>query len=528
MERSVPRPGLIITILVLIVAAFVLPRLFKPPKFQENRVLAAAPTLTAAGGLGAFRKQADAYVADRFPPRPFLIGYLNFIRMKAGDSGAERVLVGRDGWLFYDDLTGLSAARGIGAIEDVQAADWLRGLAGRTEALGGRPYLVVVPPTKEIVYPEMGPAWYPGPSPHRTSLRLVELAARTQPGSILYLLDDVAALKARGGPAFSRHDTHWTGDAAYAGYVRIMSRLRALGFDQPTRPLSDFRYGQKGVPLPRDLALMLAVASFVDVSYREYFDPRAPAMTTTWLSERRGWPAPHVVDTGQAGKPTLLLTRDSFSNALTPFLMGHFSRVILTHIDDGVFRKDLIDRFQPDIVMLEVQEHGLGASMDGALPVSEAAEARIEAALAEAPGAGSPAVSSIVRGRFKTLVTAGAAFAGLDAAAPTTLCNVEEARLDARSMVVSGWISDLSSQPRSTDAAVRLSGASGDYVHPLVTYQPRPDVAAFFKRVIASPSGFKASLSIVGLPQGTYGVRVYRRAPVGWIVCQGPQTLVRP
>lgn len=528
MVKPVPRPGLIVTLLVLMIAAFVLPRLFKPPKFQENRVLAAAPTLTTAGGLDAFRKQADAFVADRFPPRPFLIGYLNFARLMLGDSGADRVLVGRDGWLFYDDLTALSAARGVGAIEDAQAADWLRGLAGRTEALGGRPYLVVVPPTKEIVYPEKGPAWYPGPSPRRTSLRLVELAATAQPGSVLYLLDDVAALKARSGPAFSRHDTHWTGDAAYAGYVRIMSRLRALGFDQPTRPLSDFRYGQKGVPLPRDLALMLAVASFVDVSYREYYDPDAPAMTTTWLSERRGWPAPHVVDTGLAGKPTLLLTRDSFSNALTPFLMSHFSRVILTHIDDGLFRKDLIDRFQPDIVMLEVQEHGLGASMGGALPVSAAAEARIEAALARSPGSGSPRASFVVRGRFKPLSSSGAAFAGLDAAAPTILCNVEQATLDARSLMLSGWISDLSSQPRSTDAAVRLSGPSGDYVHPLVTYQPRPDVATYFKRTIASPSGFNASLSVIGLPQGSYGVRVYRRAPTGWIVCQGLQTLVRP
>nr|QQZ50462.1 hypothetical protein JKL49_02210 [Phenylobacterium glaciei] len=110
-----------------------------------------------------------------------------------------------------------------------------------------------------------------------------------------------------------------------------------------------------------------------------------------------------MVDTGLAGKPTLLLTRDSFSNALTPFLLGHFSRVVLTHIDDGFWRQDLIDRFHPDLVMLEVQEHGLGFSMRGAPSVSEAAERRIEAVLPKAPTHGPLARSAPSRGRFKAL-----------------------------------------------------------------------------------------------------------------------------
>ncbi|MET0272055.1 MAG: hypothetical protein ABW360_03610, partial [Phenylobacterium sp.] len=88
------------------------------------------------------------------------------------------------------------------------------------------------------------------------------------------------------------------------------------------------------------------------------------------------------VDTGQDGKPVLLMTMDSFSNALLPFLYGHFSRVILAHNAEGPWREDLIARFHPDVVMLEITEAGCARAATPAPPASEAARRRIDAALA--------------------------------------------------------------------------------------------------------------------------------------------------
>ncbi|WP_340646321.1 hypothetical protein [Phenylobacterium sp.] len=529
MEKPVPRPGLIVIVLILMAAAFLLRPVMKPPQLQEGRVLAGPPTWSGLAKLDDLRHQTDAWVADRFPARPYLIGWLNAARLTIGDSGSDRVLAGRDGWLFYNDGTRLAPARAKPPLTDADAAEWLRGLSGRIEALErqGVAYLVVVPPAKETIYPQFGPSWYPGPSPRRTSLELARLAARTEPGHVLHLRDPVLAVANAGQEAFSRHDTHWTGDAAYAGYAAIMQRLRAQGMDQATRPLSDFRPVVNGVNPPRDLALMLGVASFVPIHYRGYVDPAADAHRTTWLSERRGWIAPQVVDTGQAGKPTLLLTRDSFSNALTPFLLGHFSRVILTHIDDGFWRQDLIDRFHPDVVMLEVQEHGLGFAMRGSPSLSEVAEARIERALPRAPTHGPLAPSAPSRGRFVPVASAPA-FAGLDAATASPGCNVDQALMDDRALVLSGWISDLSTKASPQDGAARLSGPAGDFVYPLQIDQARPDVAAFFKRAVAQPSGFAISLNLQGLPSGTYDLRVYRRRLSGWIGCAGPKGLLRP
>lgn len=530
MEKPVPRPGLIATILILVAAAFLVRPLMKPPQLQEGRVLAGPPAWTEAAELDDLRHQTDAWVADRFPARPYLIGWLNLARLAIGDSGSDRVLAGRDGWLFYNDGTRLGPARAKPPLTDAEAAEWLRGLSGRVEALQakGAAYLVVVPPAKETIYPQFGPSWYSGPSPQRSSLTLAGLAARTEPGHVVHLRDPVLAVASSGVEAFSRHDTHWTGDAAYAGYAAIMQKLRAQGLDQPTRPLSDFQPVVNGVNPPRDLALMLGVASFVPIHYRGYVDPAATGYRTAWLSARRGWIAPQVVDTGQAGKPTLLLTRDSFSNAVTPFLLAHFSRVVLTHIDDGFWRQDLIDRFQPDVVMLEVQEHGLGFAMRGSPLVSEAAEARIEQALPNAPTHGALAPSAPSRGRFVPVSAAPPALAGLEASIPMPTCAVDQALMNARGLVIAGWISDLSPEPRPTEGAVRLSGPAGDFVQPLEMNQARPDVAAYFKRPVVEPSGFAGALNIRGLPPGIYDLRVYRRSATGWIGCTGPKGLVRP
>jgi hypothetical protein len=126
--------------------------------------------------------------------------------------------------------------------------------------------------------------------------------------------------------------------------------------------------------------MLLGVSSFVKLTYQDHSDKESEGrLNTFFLGEDRTWTGPQVIDTGQAGKPVLMMSRDSFSNAMVPFLYSHFSRLILTHNQDGTWREDLINRFNPDVVVLEVIESGIPASLgDGPQP-SDAAKARIDA-----------------------------------------------------------------------------------------------------------------------------------------------------
>jgi len=530
---------LIGTIVALMAIAWLVPVWMRAPDVDESRILAGPPVWPRrAQDVDAFRKAADAYVADRFPIRPHLIAVLNRLRMLAGVSGSTKVIIGRSGWLFYNDDSHLGPARGDPKWTAAQARAWLIGLAGRTEYLRARgvPYILLVPPMKETVYPQFAPGWFKL-DPERAAVRMNRLARETGAGDMLYLYAPIRRATDRGVKTFSIHDTHWTGLGAYEGYVALMRRLQDLGFKDGPRPLSDFApVREHVVNKPRNLALMLGVASFVDVDYPERDDLAALARNrTTYLSGGHDWTAPHVIDTGQVGKPVLLMTMDSFSNALLPYLYGHFSRIVLAHSQDGFWRPDLIERFKPDIVMMEMLESGLSYSLDPAPPASPEVIARIDRALGTHPPPPPPpkplAPPKPAPPATPDMLPPSASQAQAIAGARITAnCNVEIATLTPQpkgeaAVLVSGWISELAAANTDPVGFVRLSGPGGDVVTPVRVDLKRPDVAAHFKVPAAVQSGFTARAQLPGGGHGPYSPWIYRRAGAGWITCKGQQVL---
>ncbi|MES2723234.1 MAG: hypothetical protein V4656_08785, partial [Pseudomonadota bacterium] len=225
--------------------------------------------------------------------------------------------------------------------------------------------LVISPPMKESIYPEYGPDWYDGPDPHRPNLRLAAIANLTGVGEVIHFQAPVSRATRAGLRTYGPYDTHWSGAGAYAAYVPLMRRLQLMGVGEAPRVITDFQ-AVDGNPL-RDLAQMLGVGHFLDLKDGLLADPlEEQRHRVTYLTEKKDWTGLHVIDTGRQGKPTLLITVDSFSNALMPFLYSHFSRIIVAHNQDGTWREDLIDRFKPDVVILEVLESGLRFSLNPA------------------------------------------------------------------------------------------------------------------------------------------------------------------
>ena len=371
--------------LAVLAAGFLLPTVIPQPKVQENRKLAAPPARPRTWAeLEAWPQAMDAYVADNFPARAQLIAGLNYLRYRMGVSGSKRVLIGRDGWLFFDNDSHFSAARNDPAYSDEQARDWLQNLAGRSEWLKARGahYLVLFGSDKEVIEPRHGPSWYRGPDPNRAAALLARVNDAAQAGDIV---DPAPALQqqARWGlEVYDPFETHWTGLGAYTAYLDVMQRLQAAGVTDAPRPLSAFREVEYDPAKPRNLSQMLGIAGFVDADYPQFVDPTV-ATHVTWLTPKQAWTAPQVIDTGRAGKPVLLLLRDSFSLALLPFLEGHFSRIVIAHNQDGAWRPDLVERFRPNVVITEVIESGAPYIMSGSPSSSETARARIAGALAQ-------------------------------------------------------------------------------------------------------------------------------------------------
>jgi hypothetical protein len=504
------------------------------PVIQENRKLAEKPRWTGGWkGLAAYRKATDAYVADHFPVRPQLIAALNRVRMMAGVSGSPKVIVGRNGWLFYDDGSHMGGVRADPPWGQIRTRDWLATLAGRTEALRARgiAYVVFVAPLKETVYPQFGPWWLHGAAPTHAALRMPPIVEATGAGVLVSPSKALDAARDAGDPVYSRHDTHWTGYGAYVGYVALMNRLHAMGLTEGPRPRSDFAPAAP-LPLketPHDLAKMLGVGGYVDVHYPELLD-RADLRRAkvVWLTPTRHWSKPHIIETGVPGKPVLLMTVDSFSNELLPFMYRHFSRIIVVHNEEGTWREDLVGRYKPDIVILEVVEGGLKFSLTGGPEPSAAARAKIEASLPnEASGLPllQPATSSQAR--------------AIRSASLATQCNVERidlrpaapgARRDEWLLDVGGWHTGGASDGFMRIAGPGLSDATGDLTGAVDFDLQRTDVGEAFKDAKMSESGFDQTFVIKAPKAGEYRLSFYRRSGAlgGWRECRASRTLTIP
>jgi hypothetical protein len=492
------------------------------PTLDEKRALATRPALPRTlAQARAFPKAFDAYVHDRFPPRAQLIAGLNYLRYRLGYSGAPRVIVGRHGWLFYDNDSHLGYPPASTPLTAIDLEVWLDVFQARERWLAQRgiAYAVLIVPAKESVYPANLPDWSrrargkadgSDQDAIRRKLHAAGIAVASE-RDVIDLRPAFADAIRAGQTLYTAFDTHWNGYGAYLGYKALLQRLSPRFPELQARPLQAFPIDRHS-GTPRDLAFMLGIAALPNPDYAQFDSPPAPSPARVrYLGPRRDWTQARVVTTGFTG-PRLLLTMDSFSNALLPFLVPHFSEIVIAHNQDGYFRQDLIARFHPDIVVLEVVESGARFAM-GAAP----------AATGDATTQPLP--------RFVALPAI--------AAVPTATldCNLEQASLadaaapsphPARTIQLAGWAAQVARQRSAAQVRIVLRSPQAAYSLQLPVRLVRPDVSAHFHRGGIALSGFAARASLSGVRPGHYALAIEQDYPDGAAVCRTAAMLDLP
>jgi alginate O-acetyltransferase complex protein AlgJ len=128
------------------------------PPFKEKRVLAQFPKLKLGlGGLKEYITGLEAYFNDHFGYRNQLIFWHtkwthDFFR----DSSVPKVLIGKDGWLFWAGDQMVEHYRGVNQFTPQELEDWKTLLEHRRDWLAERgiKYLFVIAPDKSSIYPE--------------------------------------------------------------------------------------------------------------------------------------------------------------------------------------------------------------------------------------------------------------------------------------------------------------------------------------------------------------------------------------
>lgn len=334
------------------------------PLLGEKRELARLPAWGwNVDAVRAWPGQFTEFYKDRFGLRTTLIRwYSEFYVFGLRTSPSDRVVLGRDDWLFYDgspihDGDPLMDYRGAFPFSRSELERWrwtLQDIHEWLEARGVK-FLFVLVPGKGHLYPERLPGYLTSVHDGNPRQQVVDYLRAHTDVSVLDVTDALRQGKEQ-EQVFFRTDSHWNPYGTYCGYRAILDSL-ALWFPG-LQPKPAAAFGRRVGTIEGDLSQMLSLPDVLAEAY-PLLVPNEPVRAVVHPPAKRHRPDV-VAEVNEPSWPSAVLMRDSFSEPLVPFLAEHFRRLLVRWNDHG-FNARLVTTEQPDVVILEIGDRLLRA-----------------------------------------------------------------------------------------------------------------------------------------------------------------------
>ncbi len=278
-------------------------------------------------------------------------------------------IVGKDGWYFYAQdnvIDDYRATQPLTNPELQQIADNLMATRDRL-ANQGIDFVVMVAPNKATVYGEYMPDIY-NVVGSQTRLDQIQQYLRTHTDiEIVDPRQDLLAAKSD-SRLYEKTGTHWNDYGAFIAYQTLMRQAHSFIPSLAIPSLSDYSITTR-VAGGADLAIMLSLQN--DLQEQQILftskNTRQAVSSTFDFPEPNLNPEMHVIAKEIPGStaPRLLMFRDSFSNALIPFISEQFSRSVYVWSYD--IPQYIIDAEHPDIIIMEIVERNLFEALGNGL-----------------------------------------------------------------------------------------------------------------------------------------------------------------
>ena len=309
------------------------------PPAGENRPLTPPPALVLERwAVKTFPVMFEAYFNDRVGFRDkWLAARRGVVFDTLGDSPADLVWVGRDGWLFINNVGPFAGLPAFQRPTEPNFDAWAAVLADRQAYLADRgiAYVVFVARDKSLVYPE----YLSGPYLRHPPADPVPLMRDRLRGTGVVLIDALppllAAKAGADAPLYFRTDSHWNDAGAFVGYRALAAELerRVPGYRGKT--VAGFR-PEPCVHPTCDLAKVVGLPpERTTEEFRFYREPAGGLveLPTDGLSAAMeaagGWLkhlAPWRSDGPAAAGPPAVLLHDSFGVDLARLMASDFRR----------------------------------------------------------------------------------------------------------------------------------------------------------------------------------------------------------
>lgn len=307
-----------------------------------NERLAAKPSFTtAAGGLNEnVLTELTNYVADHFAFRQQMVTANAALQTTLlATSPASDVIYGADGWLYYEKT--LNDYQNTPTLTDEQArqvAQTIADMQAYCEARGAA-FLFTIAPNKSSVYPGNMPKRYLKNDADNN----YSLVTKYFEELGIHYADLMTFFKSQSETFYLKTDSHWSNRGAALAHDFLMEQLG--------RPYSPF--GTRGYTTENthrgDLYAMLYPAGTALEAQQKY------EFTLTYDTPPRNEEDILMKTTSETGTGRLLLCRDSFGNALHPFLAEDFATATITR----AMPYPLAEVQAGDTVIIEIVERNL-------------------------------------------------------------------------------------------------------------------------------------------------------------------------
>lgn len=305
---------------------------------KENRKLASFPNIKN-GNISIF-EQIDNYISDRFGFKNYFVVINTAINRNIFHlQYTNRVLYGKDGWLFYidkNDGDNLSDFQKTNLLDEDSIKIFVDQIVRRAEwcEKNGIKFIFLIAPNKHSVYPEYYPYERPE-GPTRTDQIVANLPDSLRNYFIFprdYLISKKSDIIK---PLYYETDTHWNSLGAYYAYEILSQRVQEC-FPHINYPQVQYKVNFKesaGGDLPPLLGL-----------------------------KSHGKLTEFIIEPESGGKninkdlPAALIFRDSFFTHIEPFASTLFSKTEYVWQALGESDKGYIMRNKPDIIIWEITE----------------------------------------------------------------------------------------------------------------------------------------------------------------------------
>lgn len=313
--------------------------------FNENRELSQWPV---TGDLTKRIRGIEDYLNDHLGLREQMINAVLHMDLLLGESGSDMAIIGRDGWLYYDEGESiLDIARKLKVDEaDLEMVAEAQRQIFEMVTEAGSHYYILMAPDKHTIYPQHLPLKC---VVGRGSTQLDQIYDHLRTNTSVPYIDLRPGLiiASEKEPVYYKTDTHWNTYGAYAAYQLLMDEIenkhpglhRLTDEDIERLPESRFAGDISGMAGARDVYFDLVS----DVKIKN------PASQRSEELDRDGMIA--YVNPSLPSTPSMLLLHDSFGPALIPYLRESVS--LLYTCDQDYFTSEMITGDVPDIVIIE-------------------------------------------------------------------------------------------------------------------------------------------------------------------------------